>query len=889
MKKNKPKYYANGGQIPTNSAWNNSALAGSVSGAMGSLLSLMDKPTMASSQPLVNPMTMRAMFSPYAFGGTIQDLSEEELMQVQQLAQENNVSVEDAFNYINSRMYDNQTATMPQTYETEEPDEFAGMEQDEMGSVPQFAKGGWIKKAAASIKRRGTKGKCTPITKPGCTGRAKALAKTFKKIARNRKKKGHAMGGIMQYQNGGPIKPTYSATNYPGFGESARPAYDSGWFPTEVSTTGGGIYRNNYIAANQLTHGNKPYTLQMSTGGNGLFNLYAVGDDGKIPTSKDRYMLYNVPYSTVDTYFKKLVEARDKEVKQGTYAYGGPTKPVSDATHRGANTVAPPIVNGKVVAPSGEAFDEQDFMLSIFKALDPTGITNYSDLYDAWKSGDKNARFMETFASLPMVGKVGKGIKAIEGAVRSYRTDVPVLKGLRYTTSGASTMKDFNDKKAYGGSMNTIAEVEGGEVIQAPGSKARRVYGRKHEDGGVVINAPVGTKVFSDRLEIDGKSMAKRKEARDKLVANMERRFNADPTNKILRSTIERQHEVLSMEEEQDMALQEFANEMYATPEVEMPTAAYGDSGLGEEDEWLNQSLYGNYIPNAVSDDFRLGLNIPSGNTLETYYARQANRKRLPAEIDTSMFGDGIESYGSTTITKAPPNAGGVTVTPRTYTPPDDTPPPYKLGIGDYLGMTGNVLGPTLGLFNTEAMRKASKPRINRYVGVGQRAIDNWRNAQDYAYTDFAEDVRDIDTRYNTLDYQQRTGASSVNTLRGLQSAVTQMRTDAKLKARGLYGNRMTELLGREAQATMEQDLREATGQTAVDEGNIADMDAYFNARGDNFQDIAAGLQRVGAGFNRARENQTNLNLISQLSKYGLGITADGTVYDKKAIQNRTT
>ena len=47
--------------------------------------------------------------------------------------------------------------------------------------------GKWIQKATASIKRRGTKGKCTPITKPGCTGRAKALAKTFKKMARERK------------------------------------------------------------------------------------------------------------------------------------------------------------------------------------------------------------------------------------------------------------------------------------------------------------------------------------------------------------------------------------------------------------------------------------------------------------------------------------------------------------------------------------------------------------------------------------------------------------------------------------------------------------------------------------------------------------------------------
>ena len=48
----------------------------------------------------------------------------------------------------------------------------------------------WIQKVNKSIKARGTKGKCTPITKPGCTGRAKALAKTFKKIAAKRKAKG---------------------------------------------------------------------------------------------------------------------------------------------------------------------------------------------------------------------------------------------------------------------------------------------------------------------------------------------------------------------------------------------------------------------------------------------------------------------------------------------------------------------------------------------------------------------------------------------------------------------------------------------------------------------------------------------------------------------------
>ena len=44
----------------------------------------------------------------------------------------------------------------------------------------------WIQDATKSIKKRGTEGKCTPITKLGCTGKAKTLALTFKKMAKNK-------------------------------------------------------------------------------------------------------------------------------------------------------------------------------------------------------------------------------------------------------------------------------------------------------------------------------------------------------------------------------------------------------------------------------------------------------------------------------------------------------------------------------------------------------------------------------------------------------------------------------------------------------------------------------------------------------------------------------
>jgi hypothetical protein len=75
---------------------------------------------------------------------------------------------------------------------TEKGKKMFGVDKKAEGGRIGFKKGTdkrWMQKVSASIKKRGTKGKCTPITKPGCTGRAKALAKTFKKIAAKRKKK----------------------------------------------------------------------------------------------------------------------------------------------------------------------------------------------------------------------------------------------------------------------------------------------------------------------------------------------------------------------------------------------------------------------------------------------------------------------------------------------------------------------------------------------------------------------------------------------------------------------------------------------------------------------------------------------------------------------------
>ena len=87
------------------------------------------------------------------------------------------------------RPYTNkQKDSLINSWETKLKKESGKLLKKKNGGTVKAKDGMWMQKAAASIKKRGTAGKCTPITKPGCTGRAKALAKTFKKIAKKNKK-----------------------------------------------------------------------------------------------------------------------------------------------------------------------------------------------------------------------------------------------------------------------------------------------------------------------------------------------------------------------------------------------------------------------------------------------------------------------------------------------------------------------------------------------------------------------------------------------------------------------------------------------------------------------------------------------------------------------------
>ena len=100
-------------------------------------------------------------------------------------------------------------------------------------------------------------------------------------------------------------------------------------------------------------------------------------------------------------------------------------------------------------------------------------------------------------------------------------------------------------------------EVEGGEVFETQDGEAGEFSGPSHAEGGIDVNLDKPTNVFSTKVLKDGESMADRKKARLNKIAGLQKKMDANPTDKLLRTTFERTKANLDKEEFKDLASQQ--------------------------------------------------------------------------------------------------------------------------------------------------------------------------------------------------------------------------------------------------------------------------------------------------------------------------------------------
>jgi hypothetical protein len=123
---------------------------------------------------------------------------------------------------------------------------------------------------------------------------------------------------------------------------------------------------------------------------------------------------------------------------------------------------------------------------------------------------------------------------------------------------------------ALGGTI----EAETGEVVQTPSGKVTELEGNTHEQGGIDIDVPDGTNIFSDRLGIidykgEFKTLAERKKDRLDKLTKISKGFKYGYADPFTRNSAKRVLQNAAAEEESDLRFQDGINK-------ELGTGQYG-------------------------------------------------------------------------------------------------------------------------------------------------------------------------------------------------------------------------------------------------------------------------------------------------------------------------
>ena len=129
-------------------------------------------------------------------------------------------------------------------------------------------------------------------------------------------------------------------------------------------------------------------------------------------------------------------------------------------------------------------------------------------------------------------------------------------------------------------------EAEHGEIVQEPTGEMYELDGATHEEGGIPLEVPGGTEIFSDRLiGADGNTMAQRKKNRENRLAKIQKELNKFPDDASLKKTLRRVQKQNAFEEQLDMQLMQQAQQakMLAQQEAQLAQQQQQSQAQGGE------------------------------------------------------------------------------------------------------------------------------------------------------------------------------------------------------------------------------------------------------------------------------------------------------------------
>ena len=503
---------------------------------------------------------------------------------------------------------------------------------------------------------------------------------------------------------------------------------------------------------------------------------------------------------------------------------------------------------------------------------------------------------------------------------------------------------------AAGGVVNNKnINAEGGEVIETPGGQPQELQGPSHSQGGIDMQVPSGTEIYSDRLVgADGKTMADRKKLREKQISKIEKLLQKNPNDSALKKTLEKTQQNNDFLDKQDLSQMQFVKDLVDSVQNSNIGSTPKYAGGGIVPPWYDN--FKNYYRTKEGDyDFKKvpsinnsGLSLLDNadtaienilgdyNNLKEYQSSYNKRRGQEGTKFTPLKEDGIfgkntldallyedamnvmNSFDSTVPTpiRSRPLYGILLNTSSSITPEMDariknssapqlntTANTQQKGfsldkylgettLGDMLGMGANLFGANAQMKNTLANRNATPLEQNAFKNFGDQALKKIQSQ--YGLLDDIRDnqLQDAERNRQGTIARNNNSARGINTQRALNLATDSSMNELKANIYNQYASNVMGVTKEEAAQMAQNDQMRMTGEDRRAERELQNTDNFFSNMAKNISDKYRGIGETGKSLNKIKEREvTQKNIEEQLELLKKG--TDGELSLDKAIAAR--
>ena len=449
-----------------------------------------------------------------------------------------------------------------------------------------------------------------------------------------------------------------------------------------------------------------------------------------------------------------------------------------------------------------------------------------------------------------------------------------VLDRIGYLDSGQDIYEALKTDKEYatGGQINSNVpvEVEGGEAGELPNGQLLNFSGPSHSKGGIPIDLPEGTEIYSKRIKIDGESMADRKLKREGILARYTKKAKK-LDDAISSNTLNRVKKIVDIQEEEDKKVQQIIHDMTTgvvnTGNQVIREKHWDGNTVGDMTDIIQKSKY-----DAMYDLYDLeGSRVPN---IET----EALKTPALGFINVAKPNINLEAILSNTMSKIKDGINNDLdkTVKNNYDLPLVTP-------GDALNIAGNIFQGVAPYLNTLNQRATDTPNVNAFKNYGEEGINKMAQSENYLKQIFDSRLKDIGLKRSDAIKRGRNSTGSVNLMRALDTNADMAANTAENEIYDKYAAQMMDILSKEAQLENEQDKVVMSGEQARDLADRQDKDAFYTAKGEGLRNIGMTTANAGKQANEILTRNSQFNILNSMyENFGIN-PITGQVYGKLA------